>query len=790
MTNNPSGSSETLPVLTVSVRELVEFVFRSGNLGSDRDFSGRDRALQGARGHQRLQRSRPQGYRPEQSVSQERDAGGFLLRIRGRVDGILESSGELVIEEIKTVINLPVKEPDPLHWAQGKIYGWLHGRQKPWDRATIQLTYLDLVSGEVTQFRDCLMLIELEQFFESAVAVYLEWARRQIEWLQLRNQSIQELQFPYPNYRAGQRRFAVAVYRAIAQSERLFAEAPTGIGKTMSVLFPSIKALAEGHGAKVFYLTAKTLGRSTAEAAISDLREKGLRFRTVTLTARDKICFNHGQPCDLQTCSYALGYHDRIKPALRHALERENLSRLEFEEIARAYHVCPSALSLDASMWADAVICDYNYLFDPKAQLRRHFSSEKEDYIFLVDEAHNLPDRAREMFSAELEQTELLETGRLLKSDLPDCARALSKISASLTQLRKQIQATGSTPPPDPIASDILPKEFSGRLQAFLKPAEAWLSLNHPAHFRPALLQIYYRVNSFLQTAALYDSRYRTILESGARQRLRLFCLDPSSFLREAVNRGRCAIFFSATLAPIDYFQEILGGGAQDKTIQLGSPFPPENFCVLIENRIATGFKERQSTYGEVAATIAALLQGRPGNYLVFFPSYKYLEEVLARFQAGHPSIPLLIQTPNMAEAEREAFLNSFRSNRERLLAGFAVLGGIFGEGIDLIGENLIGAMVVGVGLPQLSLERNLMRDYFDRQNRDGFNYAYAYPGMNRVLQAVGRVIRSESDRGITLLIDRRFTLRRYSELLPPFWRIRHVHGPAAIAEHAARFWG
>jgi DNA excision repair protein ERCC-2 len=781
----------TIPVITVSVRELVEFVFRTGNLGSDRDFSGPNRALQGVRGHQRLQRSRPPGYRSEQAVRHEWNAGGFLLRIRGRVDGILESPGELVIEEIKTVINAPGMQPDPMHWAQGKIYAWLQGREKTWDRATVKLTYLDLASDETTQFLDTFTRAELEEFFQSAVAAYLEWARGQIEWLQFRNQTIQQLQFPYSNYRAGQRPFAVAVYRAIAQSERLFAEAPTGIGKTMSVLFPAIKALAEGHGAKIFYLTAKTSGRNAAETAVADLRQKGLRFRTVTLTARDKICFNQGQPCDLQTCAYALGYYDRIKPALRQALEREALLRPEIEQIALDHRVCPFALSLDASIWADAVICDYNYLFDPKAQLRRHFDSEKEDYIFLIDEAHNLPDRARDMFSAELDQAELLESRRLLKSDLPDCARALAKISASLTRYRQQaVAANPADLDPHSIASNILPKDLSSRLQAFLKPAEAWLSLNHPADFRPALLQTYFRVNSFLQTAALYDARYRTILESGARRRIRLFCLDPSSFLRDAVNRGRCAIFFSATLTPVDYFKEILGGASSDKHIQLGSPFPPENFCVLVENRIATGFKERQSSFDQVALAIGALVGAKPGNYLVFFPSYKYLEEVLRRFQSRHPSIQVLVQAPAMAESERDAFLNSFRSTREQSLIGFALLGGIFGEGIDLTGENLLGAIVVGVGLPQLSLERNLMRDYFNRQNRDGFDYAYAYPGMNRVLQAVGRVIRSETDRGVALLIDRRFALRRYAELLPPFWSIRQARGPAAIAENAAGFWG
>ena len=571
----------------------------------------------------------------------------------------------------------------------------------------------------------------------------------------------------------------MSAYRVIANGGRLFLAAPTGIGKTMSVLFPAVKALGEGKLERIFYLTARTVGRAIAEKALVDLRQTGLKLRAVTLTAKEKVCVRAGHPCDPLTCPLALGYYDRVKPAMREVLEREEITRAVLEEVGQKHQVCPFELSLDVSVWADAIICDYNYVFDPQVYLRRHFAEDGGAYGFLVDEAHNLVDRAREMFSADLDGREILDIKRAVKQAAPRCSKALTQLH---TAMRKLGSATkphedsfeASDPASElnlfpvktaPIrseedgvnASPEFPDSLIEPLETALDAAENWLVKNQPAEFREALLALYFRLNSFRRTAELYDEHFVTIIESDPAIKVRLFCLDPSLLLRKALARGKAAIFFSATLTPMDYYRTLLGGALEDPVLQLSSPFPSQNLAVLIQDRIQTHFKGRAESLGAVVEAIGTLVQGRRGNYLVYFPSYQYLNDTLQEFQIRFPPISVLVQRPGMNESERDAFLAAFSVEHGETLVGFAVLGGIFGEGIDLVGERLIGAVIVGVGLPQLCVERNLIRDYFQQQNAAGFDYAYTFPGMNRVLQAIGRVIRSETDHGVALLIDARF---------------------------------
>jgi DNA excision repair protein ERCC-2 len=799
------------PIHTVSVRDLVEFVLRTGDLGGEREFVGSDRALAGIRGHQKIQRSRPTGYLTELPVEHRVEVEEFTLLIRGRIDGLLITSERVLLEEIKTVTASWKHEPDPLHWAQAKFYGFMHARDAGLQELVLQLVYLELPAGRITEFRETVSFVELSEFVAATTAEYVTWLRERHHWCLARDASIGALAFPFPQYRPGQRELAVAAYRVLANGGRLFLAAPTGIGKTISTLFPAVKALREGKLERIFYLTARTVGRGIAEKALVDLRRAGLKLRAVTLTAKEKICVRDGHPCDQLTCPLARGYFDRVKPAIREALEQEEITRAVLEAVGQKHQVCPFELSLDVSVWVDAIICDYNYVFDPQVYLHRHFDQAGGAYAFLVDEAHNLVDRAREMFSADLEAQEIQEVKRAIQKAVPRCARALTKLHTALRKLSHNGPDEETIETSDPevelnlfpakptalrkqqdngaITSDEFPDSIIEPLEAALDEAEKWLVKNQPAEFREALLGLYFRLHSFRRTAEAYDERFVTIVTSDRGIKLRLFCLDPSLLLRKALARGKAAIFFSATLTPIDYYRTLLGGEPEDPVLQLASPFPSDNLAVLIQDRIQTHFKGRAESIGEVVAAIGALVSGRRGNYLLYFPSYQYLNAVLQEFQSVHSTFQVLVQRPGMTEAERDAFIAAFSEEHGETLVGFAVLGGIFGEGIDLVGERLIGAVIVGVGLPQLCVERDLIRDYFQRQNSAGFEYAYTFPGMNRVLQAVGRVIRSETDHGVVLLIDTRFNEIRYRKLFPSWWQYVSVRHTAGLKDAVGSYW-
>ena len=536
------NASTSKPVHTVQVRELVEFALRRGDLGTQSQFVGPDRARAGIRGHQKIQRSRPAGYQKEIPVEQVVEADEFTLQIRGRIDGLLSTPQEVLLEEIKTVQGTWDHLADPLHWAQAKFYGYIYARTHALDKLVIQLAYLELETGKVTELRQSCSFAELSDFFAATTAIYLDWLRERHQWCQERDQSIRALAFPFPAYRPGQRDLAVAAYRVLTNGGRLFLVAPTGIGKTISVLFPAVKALGEGKLERIFYLTARTVGRTIAEKSLADLRQGGLKLRAVTLTAKEKVCVRAGQPCDPQTCPLALGYYDRVKPAIREALEREEINRSTLEAVAQKHQVCPFELSRDVSVWADAVICDYNYVFDPQVYLRRHFGEGGGQYGFLVDEAHNLVDRAREMFSANLDGREILEVRRAVKQAAPRCAKALARLNSGMRKLGGPtadseepveisdpsvelnlfpVQAVpASEPAPNSSGLKSLaarggkigvstsrefPETLIALLEAALAEAETWLAQNQSAEFREDLLALYYRLHSFRRTAELYD---------------------------------------------------------------------------------------------------------------------------------------------------------------------------------------------------------------------------------------------------------------------------------------------
>jgi len=773
--------------IRISIRNLVEFVLMSGDL--DSRFVGTNRMLEGTKAHQRIQRSSGEAYDAEVYLSYNVELGGFILTLEGRADGIITEEESIVIDEIKTTTK-PLESIDedynPLHWAQAKCYAYIYAEQNSLDSVDVQVTYYQIDTDERKSFRRAFSFAELKEFFYGLVEKYAIWARLIINWRLKRDESIKELKFPFASYRKGQRELEVAAYKTLEDGKKLFVQAPTGIGKTISTLFPAVKAVGEGHISKVFYLTAKTITRQVAEEAFVRMRSRGLKFKTITLTAKDKICFNKGAGCNPEQCEYARGHFSRVNDAIFEILNNEDdLTRGKIEDYAKKHRVCPFEYALDLSLWVDCIICDYNYVFDPRVYLRRFFLNNKGDYAFLIDEAHNLVDRAREMFSAELYKSSFLELKKIMKSKQSKIAKLLSEINKYMLGLRKECGEQGFLVKQEEL------KDLYKLLKELIKESEDWLSRNHGFEGFEQMLELYFNTMAFIRISEFFDERYVTFIEvKKSEVKVKLFCLDPSYLLSEATKRGKAAVFFSATLMPLNYFREILGGSDGDYTMILPSPFSRDNLCLLIADKISTKYRNRESSYDSIVEIIRTTVEQKPGNYMVYFPSYKYMNEVYSRFAEQFPDVATIVQESSMPEEERENFLERFRPDATETLVGFAVLGGIFSEGVDLRGDRLIGVIIVGVGLPQVSVELDIIMNYFREKNSMGYEYAYMFPGMNKVLQAAGRVIRSENERGIVLLIDERYSQRNYRNLFPEHWS--HGKGIADMTDlknELKRFW-
>ena len=836
--------------IRLAVRQLVEFLLQTGDI--DSRFAGFDRANEGARIHRKLQKQAGEGYQPEVFLSGSREVDGIRCTVEGRADGIFtDSEGRTVIDEIKTT-GVPSGEISAelnfCHWAQGMVYASLYAAQQDLPEAAVRLTYYQIDDDKIFYFTRYFSSDELEDFFLGLLRQYAPWARRQLDWDAARAASLQAMRFPYASYRPGQRALAGEVYRACKTGReagkggfRLFCQAPTGTGKTMSALFPSLKAMGEGTGEKLFYFTARTTARAAAEDAVVLLRQAnpGLVFRSVTLTAKEKVCLaknEAGRPvCMPEACPYARGYYDRRKEALAALLDGGGqLDRPAIEAAARQFTVCPFELGLDLSDWSDLVIGDYNYLFDPTVHLRRFFELAG-DWIFLIDEAHNLPDRAREMYSASFAKSSIAEAKRALLRGKNALKGHLLRADRELLVLRRAVEALAprrrteagpesvpaSEPPqaeqlgffdqppaakktapspalPEPLYAQDgtvffreLPPAVVRPLYSLLPPLQDWLEHNpdDPAHEQ--LLDLYFSLHDLLRTADRYDEHSVTQLTArGSELTIRLLCLDPSAFVDESLACGRTSVLFSATLIPPAYYKKVLGcGGA--RAVALESPFPPGNLGLYCLPGISTRYRHREASVGPISDALAALAQSKVGNYLAFFPSYAYLRQVWADFTARYPGIRTIAQESGLDEAGRAAFLARFAPDPAETLLGFGVLGGVFGEGVDLVGSRLIGCAIVGVGLPQVSPRQEMLRRYFDEKDGSGFDCAYRFPGMNKVLQAAGRVIRTEHDRGVVLLLDDRFAQEGYRRLFPRHWaHLQYLPGTDALKQALQTFWG
>ena len=783
---------EELKVVRISVRNLVEFILREGSI-DNRKGAGpdKDAMLMGGRIHRKIQRKMGAEYQAEVSLKIQIPCGDFLLQIEGRADGIIVKNGsdgktEVTVDEIKGVLRDVsfIENPVNVHLAQAKCYAYIYALQHEIDEISVQMTYCNLDTEEIRRFLSSYTREELQKWFEDLVRSYEKWARFQIAWEKTRNESISGVEFPFP-YRKGQRDVAVAVYRTIQRKKKLFIQAPTGVGKTISTIFPAVKAVGEGLGEKIFYLTAKTITRTVAEQAFQTLRQQGLRMKVITLTAREKICFCEEAACNPEVCPYADGHFDRVNDAVFELItECDEISRRVIEQQAQKHRVCPFELALDTATWVDSVICDYNYVFDPTAHLKRFFSeSAGGEYIFLIDEAHNLVERGREMYSAALYKEDFLELKRNIKLSEPRLARKLDEVNKMFLALKRECETYRVL---DSVSHIAL------KLMNLLTVMEDYLEEQNDDEKREQVLDLYFQVRSFVNVHDILDDNYviYSELEENGRFKVKLFCVNPAENLQTYLDYGIGTVFFSATLLPIHYYRKLLSVEKDDYAIYAETSFPDENRLLLKGNDVSTRYTMRgEVMYRRIARYIAEAAVGRKGNYMAFFPSYRMMEDVYDIFLEQADGIESVMQMQSMSETQREEFLEQFEYEREKSFVGFCVMGGVFSEGIDLTEDRLIGAVIVGTGLPQVCNDREIIKNYFDAEDGRGFEYAYLYPGMNKVLQSAGRVIRTEKDRGMILLLDERFSRRQYREIFPREWQNCKMCSVNTLKNHMDEFW-
>lgn len=765
------------PRVRISVRNLVEFILRSGDLDNSSGTSGdKEAMLKGGRLHRKIQRSMKGDYQAEVSLKKESEYDDVVIQVEGRADGIFTEDGAVYIDEIKgTYGNVQAMDmPIPVHRAQAMCYGLIWGEKERISEIHIQMTYAHLETEETRRFREDFSIEELKGWYQKLLDAYHKWIAYSLNWKKERNASMKDLQFPFP-YREGQRDIVSGVYHTVSSGKTLFVQAPTGVGKTMSAIFPSVRAIGEGKGETLFYLTAKTITGTVAQEAFHILREKGLKFKVTAITAKEKLCFQDSPECTPEKCPYAKGHFDRVNDAVYELWTTEEVySREVIRAHAEKWQVCPFEMCLDLSIWVDGIICDYNYVFDPNVHLKRFFGENiSGDHIFLIDEAHNLVERGREMYSAGISRQSLVALRKKIRKRFSKLARTLDKANRQMMELEENLAETGkgyqvlSNP-------GVLPITFltiSGELEEILEEKELEEEL------RREILEFYFIVRDFLNVSELVDENYVVYTENSAEEgfRLRLFCVNPAENLGEYLKKGKSAIFFSATMFPMLYYRELLTTDRDAYGIYVQSPFPKENRRILIGSDVSSRYTRRnRAEYQKIAGYIARCVWQRQGNYMAFFPSYRLMEDVLQVYEEEFSVdwVRCVCQTPDMTEQEREGFLEEFQE-REGTLVGFCVLGGIFSEGVDLTGESLIGAVIVGTGLPQIGSQREILKEYYDKKNHCGFDYAYRYPGMNKVLQAAGRVIRTKEDKGVILLLDDRFWDRDYQEIFPREWQDR-----------------
>lgn len=835
--------------IKVSVRQLVEFIMRGGDIDNRKVSSVEESMLEGSRLHRMIQKQMGENYSAEVLLRYQHQTGRFTVKIEGRADGVIlngwnedysmtltddlpminqhlwsEDFDEVTIDEIKCVgKNLEyLNKPVDVHLAQAKVYAYIYATQKKLPLIRVRMTYCQFETEEIKYFLYEYDYQSLKQWFDDMMQQYQKWADFQYDWSIQSRASMKKIVFPFP-YREGQKDLAVYVYRSIREKKKFYLEAPTGVGKTITTIFPAVKSMGEGLTEKIFYLTAKTITRTVAEDTFDILRQQNLKMKTVTITAKEKCCPLEKAECNPVACERAKGHFDRVNEAMYDLLIHEDrIDRDTIMAYADKYQVCPFEFSLDVSLFADAIICDYNYVFDPHACLKRYFADGSGgDYVFLIDEAHNLVERGRNMFSAELYKEEFLELKRSLKAVIekqpitkrlkkPSTAlrlvKSLERCNKELLELKRQCENCIVLESVDP---------FVGLLESLYQAVNQFLEDEDGGDIRQEVLEFYFKIAHFLMIYEKLDENYCIYCELLEDQsfRLKLFCVNPKINLKEAMAKGRSSILFSATFLPIQYYKGLLGGEASDYEAYAKSTFDPEKRGLFIASDVTSKYTRRNVLeYHRIASYIFEVVQAKAGKYMVFFPSYAFMNSVYESFQESfleEDHVECVRQEEYMNEEMREEFLRRFsgevdvpedhmlpgkvspkmKDHVPESLIGFCVLGGIFSEGIDLRQDSLIGCIVVGTGLPQICNERELLKSHFDDEDGNGFDYAYRYPGMNKVLQAAGRVIRTAEDIGVVVLLDERFLGISYKRLFPREWSNYQVINNGTIGEALEDFW-
>lgn len=776
--------------IKISVRNLVEFILRSGDIDNRRGRTAQKEAMQeGSRIHRKIQRRMGASYQPEVPLKIELNRERYTLVIEGRADGVINSEGQVMVDEIKGIyqdVNF-MEAPIGVHLAQAKCYAYILAVQQELSEISVQMTYCNLDTEEIRRFQESYTFTEISQWFEVLVADYEKWADFQYEARRERNQSIAGLEFPFP-YRKGQRELAAGVYRTIKREKNLFIQASTGTGKTITTLFPAVKAVGEELADKIFYLTAKTITRTVAKEAFDLLREHGYQGRVITITAKEKLCLCEEMDCNPLHCPYAKGHYDRVNDAVFDLVTRErDITREVLLRQAEQFQVCPFEMCLDTSLWVDDIICDYNYVFDPNVYLKRFFGEGvKGEYLFLVDEAHNLVDRGREMYSASVYKEDFLKYKKVMKEHSRKCATALERCNKHLLELKRTCESY-----------EVL-ENIGGLIFSLMQLGSAFeefflKDINFPE--KKEVLEFYLELRHFLNMYERLDENYviYTEHEPDGRFKLKLYCVNPAVNLQQCMDKGKSTIFFSATLLPIQYYKKLLSTREDDYAVYAQTVFEQEQRLLAVGRDVSSKYTRRTGQeFQKIADYIYETAKGKQGNYMVFFPSYKMMEQVSDKFleRAGIlEEMDCICQESGMKEQDREEFLAAFSEKRAKTLIGFCVMGGIFAEGIDLKKEALIGVIIVGTGLPQISNEREILKNFYNEREGAGFEYAFRYPGMNKVLQAAGRVIRTKEDRGVILLLDERFLQREYQYLFPREWEGYQTVTLPQVRAMVEEFW-
>ena len=752
--------------LRLSVHQLVDFLLRSGDI--DNRVFNRSSMSEGSRLHSEYQGRQSSNYMSEYPLAVTLTVDEIEILLEGRADGIIKKSdGSYVIDEIKTTVEeLEKFHADNLEWhlGQAKCYAYMFAKANDLEFIGIKLTYIRQ-GKEKEQFIDSYVFnyLELEQFVIDLINDYLEFYNIIFAKLEKRNQSIETLGFPFKKYRQGQRELAKYCYAVATKKKRLFVEAPTGIGKTISTVFPFIKSLKDDEKSKIFYLTSKTSGKEAAHNAIKILKENGLSLSDIIITAKDKICFCKGQACNPDECPFTKNYYDKIQTVLRYAiLTYDDFDLNTITQIAYENQICPFEFELDLSLFMDVIICDYNYMFDPISYMKRYFDEDSSHFLALIDEAHNLVDRSRDMYSASLSYEYFKEARKSVRHS------KLHKLKLALSKMNKMFKEYLDSEDGNHILEYLHDNTYR-TISSFITTMQD-INKNENKEMSKELLSFYLDVNRFSRMLEFVNKNYLcyyTVDKDNVI--LNLNCLDASMYLSSILERIKGSVLFSATLSPLDYYVNTLGGDEKDAQLVLPSPFPKENLKIIIAPNVSIRYKNRDTSYKKVADYITSFVKNKVGNYFVFLPSYEYLHNLMPHINIDN--VDIFEQDREMSDEEREAFLLNFKPNPEKTTIGFVIVGGAFSEGIDLVSDRLIGAVIVGIGMPKINFVSDQIDNYYDSIGLSGYNYAYLNPGMNKIMQALGRVIRSEEDKGAVLLIDERYLNNEYRDLFKAEWR-------------------